>query len=226
MPKNKLEHIAFILDGNKRWAKRNRVNIKDAYKEGLENINNLIDISLNLKLKYLTLFTLSSENIKRKNVSSIFQIIFEDFEKFLDKIISQKLVKINVIGSSNNLPKKIINLITNSEEETKKNKDLILNLAFNYGFKDEIRRVLTKVQKHKINTKNFNEINKLFFLGTIPDPDILIRTGGEKRLSNFIMYNLTYTEIFFINTLWPDFSRDELVNIIKEYKKISRRYGL
>ena len=226
MPKNKLEHIAYILDGNKRWAKKNKVNVKDAYRAGLDNINNLIDISLKLKLKYLSLFTLSSENIKRKNVGSIFQIIYEDFEKFLDKLICQKLVKINVIGSRNNLPKKIINLINNSEEETEKNNDLILNLAFNYGFKDEIKRALSKVQNQKINLNNLSEINKLFFLGSLPDPDILIRTGGEKRLSNFIMYNLTYTEIFFIETLWPDFSKDELVKIIKQYKKISRRYGL
>ena len=227
MPNNNLEHIAFILDGNKRWAKKNKINLKDAYKEGLDNISKLIKNCLEIKLKYLTLFTLSSENIKRTTVNNIFQVIYDDFSFFFDKIIEEKKVKIKIIGSKLNLPSKILKLIEHCEYETKNNSQLILNLAFNYGFKNEIQQVLQKFKDNlSINLTSSEDIKKLFLLGNIPDPDLLIRTGGEKRLSNFLMYNLTYTEIFFIDTLWPDFTFEELKNIISKYHTINRTYGL
>ena len=227
MPNHKLEHIAFILDGNKRWAKKNNINLKNAYKKGLENISDLVVNCIDIKLKYLTLFTLSSENIQRQSVNSIFQVIYDDFSFFFEKIIKEQKIKIKIIGSKQNLPTKILKLINHCEHETKNNKSLILNLAFNYGFKNEIRDVLKKIKDDtSISISTDEDINKLFFLGNIQDPDLLIRTGGEKRLSNFIMYNLTYTEIFFIDTLWPDFRFAELNNIISEYHKIKRTYGL
>ena len=227
MPNNNLEHIAFILDGNKRWAKKNNINLQTAYKKGLENISNITSNCLEIKLKYLTLFTLSSENIKRQSVNNIFQVIYNDFSFFFDKIIDEKKVKINIIGSKLNLPSKILKLIEHCEYETKSNNQLILNLAFNYGFKNEIHDVLKKIKDDKsISISTDEDINKLFYLGNIEDPDLLIRTGGEKRLSNFIMYNLTYTEIFFIDTLWPDFKFEELKTIIKKYNTINRNYGL
>ena len=125
------------------------------------------------------------------------------------------------------LPNKILKLIEHCESQSQENNILFLNLAFNYGFKYEIKQVLEKILINtSINLSNDKEINELFLLGSIPDPDFLIRTGGEKRLSNFIMYNLTYTEIFFIDTLWPDFKSEELEKIINKYNKITRRYGL
>ena len=227
MSKNRLDHIAFILDGNKRWAKKNKLSLKEAYKSGLTNINKIIQISIENKVEFLTLFTLSSENLKRNSVGTIFQVIYDEFLFFFEEIIKEKAVRIKVIGSKNNLPLKIIELINHCEKETKNNNKLFLNLAFNYGFKDEIKSVFNKIiSNKKIDINNDNNIKKLFFLEEMPDPDFLIRTGGEKRLSNFIMYNLTYTEIFFIDTLWPDFSRKEFINIINNFKKISRRYGL
>jgi undecaprenyl diphosphate synthase len=227
LPNNNLEHIAFILDGNKRWAKKNNINLKNAYKKGLENILELISNCIDIKIKYLTLFTLSSENIQRQSVNNIFQVIYEDFSLFFEKIIDEKMVKINVIGSKKNLPIKILKLIDHCEHETKENKQLILNLAFNYGFKNEIQQVLNKIKNDRlINIDNSKNIKKLFFLGNTKDPDILIRTGGQKRLSNFIMFNLTYTEIFFIDTLWPDFKFEDLKIIINKYKTIYRTYGL
>ena len=227
MPTNKLEHIAFILDGNKRWAKKNNVSLKNAYKRGLENISDLITNTLKNKIKYLTLFTLSSENINRTSVKNIFDVIYDEFSFFFQKIIDEKKTKIKIIGSKENLPNKILDLIKHCENETKDNKVFFLNLAFNYGFKDEIKQVYKKLlNKKNLNIDNEKNLNKLFFLGNIPDPDLLIRTGGEKRLSNFIMYNLTYSEIFFINTLWPDFTLKELKTIISEFRKINRRYGL
>ena len=227
MLNNNLEHIAFILDGNKRWAKKNNINLKSSYKKGLENISDLISDCINIKIKYLTLFTLSSENIQRKSVNSIFQVIYDDFSFFFDKIIEEKKVKIKIIGSKLDLPHKILKLIDHCENETKNNKQLILNLAFNYGFKNEIQQVLQKVKDNSsIKLTRSEDIKKLFLLGNIKDPDLLIRTGGEKRLSNFIMYNLTYTEIFFVDTLWPDFKFEELNILITKYKAIKRTYGL
>ena len=227
MPNNKLDHISFILDGNKRWAKKNNINLKKAYKKGLENISDLINNCIEIKLKYLTLFTLSSENIQRKSVNNIYQVIYDDFSFFFEKIIKEKKVKIKIIGSKTDLPTKITNLIEHCENETKNNNQLILNLAFNYGFKYEIKQVLQKVKDNpSISINTTEDIKKLFLLGNIPDPDLLIRTGGEKRLSNFLMYNLTYSEIFFIDTLWPDFKFKELNTIINKFKNTQRTYGL
>ena len=212
-----------IKDGQK----KNNISLKNAYKKGLENISDLISNILEINLKYLTLFTLSSENIQRQSVNNIFQVIYDDFSFFFEKIIEEKKVKIKVVGSKLNLPIKILKLIDHCEYETKKNDKLTLNLAFNYGFKNEIQQVFQKVKDDSsIKINSIENINKLFLLGNIKDPDLLIRTGGEKRLSNFIMYNLTYTEIFFIDTLWPDFKFDELKVLIDKYKSIKRNYGL
>jgi len=227
LPKNKLDHIAAILDGNKRWGKKNNLSIKESYKAGLGNIDNLINNCIEYKIKYLTLFTLSSENINRKSVNNIYQVVYDDFAYFFENIVKQKKTKIKVFGSKNYIPKKIIDLILYCEENTKYNEELFLNIAFNYGFRNEIKFILENLsKKNNLDFDNELSIKNLFYLGSIPDPDILIRTGGEKRLSNFIMYNLIYTEIFFVDTLWPDFNKKELIKIINDYKKINRRYGL
>ena len=192
-----------------------------------KNISDLISNCLEINLKYLTLFTLSSENMQRQSVNNIFQVIYDDFSFFFDKIIEEKKVKIKIIGSKLNLPIKILKMIDHCEFETKKNNYLTLNLAFNYGFKNEIKQVLQKIKDDRsVNINTSDDIKKLFLLGNTKDPDLLIRTGGERRLSNFIMYNLTYTEIFFIDTLWPDFKFEELKLIIGEYYNIKRTYGL
>ena len=222
------KHIAIILDGNKRWASKNNRSVMEGYNRGLDKIRIIMQANLEKKIPYLTLFTLSSENLFRTSINNIFEIILNCFEKFLQEIIDENKIKIRIIGRRNNLPKKIINIINKCEDLTSKNKELTLNLAFNYGFKNEISNVIEKIIKSKklINPQNLSEINDLFDLGNIPDPDILIRTGGHKRLSNFILYNLSYTEIFFIDTLWPDFSILEYNQIISKYYKIERNYGL
>ena len=227
--KNKfdLKHIALILDGNKRWSKKNKVSLLKAYKKGFDNIETVSKICLELRIKNLTLFTLSSENIKRSSVNNIFEIIYDYFNEFLNKFVDEN-IKIKVIGRRENLPKKIVNIISDCERLTSKNSLLNLNLAFNYGFKHEIQDVLkkVKVENNKINLDYQNQIKELFYLGNTPDPEILIRTGGNNRLSNFIMYNLTYTELFFTKTLWPDLNKAELIKIFNEYNEIDRRYGL
>ncbi len=225
---NNLSHIALILDGNKRWANKNKFNHSDGYKKGFENIKNIVDYSIKAKLSNLTLFTLSSENYNRSSINIIFDIIYDNFSKTFTNLVMKEGVKINIFGLRHNLPKKIINIFDNIEIESSKNLNLNLNIAFNYGFREEVKYVLKKVldNKNKINLDNEVDVKKLFYLGNLPDPDILIRTGGYKRLSNFIMYNLTYTELFFTDTLWPDFSEEEFNAIINQYLKINRKYGL
>tara|TARA_B100001057_G_scaffold498670_2_gene606486 strand:- start:2170 stop:2856 length:687 start_codon:yes stop_codon:yes gene_type:complete len=228
LSQNQLSHVAFILDGNKRWAKKNSLNNFEGYKKGFENIKNIVNFSLQKEIDSLTLFTLSSENLKRTSVKFLYEIIIKNFENFFDELIDKKKIKINIFGSRNNIPKKIINIFEKIENLSHNNSALNLNLGFNYGFKNEIFEVLKNFKEniHKINLNKKSDIEKLFFLKSKTDPEILIRTGGHKRLSNFIMYNLTYTELFFTDTLWPEFTVNEYEKIIKKYLKIDRNYGL
>ena len=225
---NKLNHIALILDGNKRWAKKNKLSYINGYTKGFENIKNLVTYSLSKQVANLTIFTLSSENFNRSSINIIYDIIYNNFSKTFNDLVKEKGIKIKIFGSRKNLPNKILEIFQNIEESSLNNKNLNLNIAFNYGFKDEIKNIITSITKKENNIKldNQKDIDKLFFLGAFPDPDILIRTGGYKRLSNFIMYNLTYTELFFTETLWPDFSEKEFSLIINQYLNIDRKYGL
>ena len=225
---NNLQHIAVILDGNKRWAKKNKFTNLNGYTRGFENISNLVKYSLKIDLSNLTLFALSSENFKRSSINTIYDIIYNNFSNFFEDLAKSNRVKIKIFGSRKKLPSKIIEIFEKLETLSLNNNALNLNIAFNYGFKDEIINVLSKFKdgNFDLDLNDNNEIKKLFYMGTMPDPDILIRTGGYKRLSNFIMYNLTYTELFFTDTLWPDFSDEEFQSIINQYLTINRKYGL
>ena len=228
MTKNNLSHLALILDGNKRWAKKNNLPNFQAYKKGFDNISTIVDYSLKINIQDLTLFTLSSENFNRPSINIIYDIIYNNFSELLDKLIKKNNIKINIFGSEKNLPEKIIKIFKEAEQVTNKNTSLNLNLAFNYGFKDEISEAFKKYKLNydKIDLDNNEHIRKLFYSNLSSDPELLIRTGGYQRLSNFIMYNLTYTELFFSSTLWPDFSIEELKNIINSFFDINRKYGL
>ena len=225
---NNLNHIALILDGNKRWSINNNKSNLYGYTKGFENIKKLVLYSLSKQIPNLTMFALSSENYKRSSINLIYDIIYQNFSETFYELVEKKGVRIKIFGSRENLPKKIINIFNEIESLSLNNKNLKLNIAFNYGFKEEISKILKKINNNKnmINLEDKNEINNLFYLGSSPDPDILIRTGGYKRLSNFIMYNLTYTELFFTETLWPDFSEKEFNSIIDQFFKIDRKYGL
>ena len=228
MNKKKISHIALILDGNKRWAKKNKLSKIAGYNTGFKKIQEIVNFSLNIKLKNLTLFTLSSENFYRPSVNIIYDIIYNNFSKLLDDLISKNNIKIKIFGKRDNLPEKIKEIFDEAEKLTNESTNLNLNLAFNYGFKDEIKQVLLNFKNNlnNINLDNDKDINSLFYLGSLPDPDLLIRTGGYKRISNFIMYNLTYSELFFTKTLWPEFNLKEFEQIIDDYYKINRKYGL
>ena len=225
---NSINHLSIILDGNKRWAKNKRIPIIDAYSTGIQNVLDISKELIRKKIKYFSVFTLSTENLKRASVNILFDSIFGQFANFLDKIINEKNIKIKVIGERHNLPVKLSQLISEAENKTHHNKNLTLILVFNYGFKNEVISAFKKGYTELQNNNNLQDINfkKLFYLGEIPDPDILIRTGGFKRLSNYLMYNLCYTELFFTKTLWPDFDKNELENVIKEFQNIKRNYGL
>tara|TARA_B100000575_G_scaffold289957_1_gene292720 strand:+ start:585 stop:1268 length:684 start_codon:yes stop_codon:yes gene_type:complete len=225
---NNLNHIALILDGNKRWSKKKKLNDLSGYSEGFKNIRKIINFLLTYKLKYLTIFALSSENFNRTSLNLIYEIIYKNFSNLLEDLVKVNEVKIKIIGSKEELPQKIIDIFNEVEKISKNNSKMQINIAFNYGFKEEIKKVIKKIIDYKKDFIFYNdeEIRNLFYLGNIPDPDILIRTGGYKRLSNFIMFNLTYTELFFSDTLWPDFTNHELEEIIINYKNINRKYGL
>jgi len=225
---NSINHLSIILDGNKRWAKNKNIPIIDAYSTGIQNVLDISKELIRKKIKYFSVFTLSTENLKRASVNILFDSIFSQFANFLDKIINEKNIKIKVIGERHNLPEKLTKLITEAENKTYHHKHLTLILVFNYGFKNEVISAFKKGYTELQKNNNLQDINfkNLFYLGEIPDPDILIRTGGFRRLSNYLMYNLCYTELFFTKTLWPDFDKNELENVIKEFQNIKRNYGL
>ena len=229
MKKNLVNHLSFILDGNKRWAKKNHLQQIDGYKKGIDKIYEITEYCYQNEINYLTLYLLSTENIKRKNSNNFFKLVKKNFDEFINNINSIGNIKINIIGEKNNLPNDILELIKKINSEKKENYILLLNLVFNYGFNYEIKsaieKILLDIKNYKIKIKDL-KLENYFYLKNQPDPDILIRTGGYKRLSNFILKNLTYSEIYFIDTLWPDINKLEIDKIISQFNKIDRNYGL
>ena len=220
-----------IMDGNKRWSKKNKISLGDGYLKGLNKINLITNICIKHKIKYLTLYALSSENINRSSVSVIYKVLANQYKNLLKEFNSKKEIKINIFGEKKNLPKTVLNIINDIETSinTKNDYKLNLNIAFNYGTDLELVNIVNKILQTTKNEElkiNKNSIKKYGYLGNIPDPDLLIRTGGHKRLSNFILLNLSYTELFFIDTLWPDLKEKEIIEIFSQYKKIERKYGL
>tara|TARA_Y100000590_G_C15662894_1_gene993366 strand:+ start:875 stop:1528 length:654 start_codon:yes stop_codon:yes gene_type:complete len=217
------------MDGNQRWAKNKKVNIRKGYLTGLDKIEEITKICINQKIQNLTLFALSSENVQRSNVKTIFDILLSEYKKRLKEFSQTNNIKIRIIGEKENLPKSVINILDEIEKFTQKNKKLNLNIAFNYGTDKELLSIVRNIsniykkQKMEITSQL---INKYTYLPNISDPDLLIRTGGHQRLSNFMLLRLSYTELFFTKTLWPDLQEDEIINIFKKFNKIERKYGL
>ena len=217
-------HIAIIMDGNGRWAESKRKPRIEGHQAGVENITRVVEIMINKEVNFLTLFAFSTENWKRpiKEKNYLFSLL----ENYLTNEISklhENNIKLKVIGNKI-FSKKLNRILTNSEKLTEKNKKLQINLALNYGSKNEIVFALKKVinKKIQINEKN---ITKNLFTHNIPDPDIIIRTGNNRRLSNFLLWQLAYSEIYFEKKLWPDFSQNDYNKILNNFKKIKRNYG-
>ena len=222
---NLVNHIAIIMDGNGRWGLKNKKSRNAGHKAGLLTVEKIIKISIKKKIKYLTLYTFSTENWKRP--SSEIKYLFNLLEKFLinkiDLLIKNQ-IKLNVIGNRKDFSKKLLNLLNISEKKTKTNNKLQINLALNYGSKFEIIHTIRSLNKKKLKI-NENNINKNLYTANIPDPDILIRTGNTNRLSNFLLWQIAYTEIFFVKKLWPDFNESDFNKIILKFKKLKRNFG-
>jgi len=221
---NPLNHVAIIMDGNGRWGLKNKKSRNQGHKAGLNTVEKIIKETIKQKIKYLTLFAFSTENWSRpkKEISYLFSLL----ENFLSNKINdfdKQNVKLNIIGVKK-FSKKLNRLLNYSEKKTAKNTTLQINLALNYGSKFEILNSIKKMNKNneKINEKNFT---KYLETRNIPDPELLIRTGNTKRLSNFLLWQLAYSEIFFEKKLWPDFSERDFIRIIKNFKKIKRNFG-
>ena len=221
---NPLNHVAIIMDGNGRWGIKNKNSRNAGHKAGLNTVEKIIKETIKQKIKYLTLYAFSTENWKRpkKEIKYLFNLL----ETFLIKRIEEfnkQNIKLKIIGVKN-FSLRLNKLLDLSEKKTFKNNKLQINLALNYGSKFELInafKILNK-KKDKINEKN---LTKYLQTKNIPDPDILIRTGNTKRLSNFLLWQLAYSEIFFNKKLWPDFSEKDYNKIIKDYKKIKRNFG-
>ena len=220
-----LNHVAIILDGNGRWGIKNTGKRTLGHKAGLKNLEIIVNHTIKKSIKFLTLYVFSTENWKRPLTEINF--LFNLLESFLDKNIkklNKKHIRLKFIGSIKNLPDKLIKKIKFSEKLTSANKLLQVNIALNYGSKDEILFAMKNLKKKNLNFTMKNFENNLY-TNEIPDPDILIRTGNTKRLSNFLLWQIAYSEIFFVKKLWPDFSDKDFDQIIKYYYKIDRRYG-
>ena len=216
---NPLNHVAIIMDGNGRWGLKYKKSRNKGHKAGLNTVETIIKASIKKKIKYLTLYAFSTENWKRPK--NEINYLFNLLENFLTNKIDyfhKKKIKLKIFS------KKLNNILNYSEKKTKKNNLLQINLALNYGSKFELLNAFKKLKKSKkqINEKNFTE-----YLQTknIPDPDLIIRTGNTKRLSNFLLWQLAYSEIFFEKKLWPDFNQNDYYKIIEKFKKIKRNYG-
>ena len=221
---NPLKHVAIIMDGNGRWGLKYKNSRNAGHKEGVNTVQKIIKASLENKIKYLTLYAFSTENWRRpkKEIDYLFNLL-EEF--LLNKIedLHKQNIKLKILGSKK-FSSKLNKLLNKSEKKTSKNTKLQINLALNYGSKSELISAFKKIQKNKdkVNEKN---LGKNLQTRNIPDPDLLIRTGNTKRLSNFLLWQLAYSEIFFEKKLWPAFNEKDYNKIIKEYRNIKRNFG-
>jgi undecaprenyl diphosphate synthase len=221
---NPLNHVAIIMDGNGRWGLKHKNSRNEGHRAGLNTVEKIIKETINQKIKYLTLYAFSTENWNRpkKEINYLFNLL-ENFLSIKIEDFHKQNIKLNIIGVKN-FSKKLNKLLNSSEKKTSKNSTLQINLALNYGSKFEIINAIKKINKSydKISEKNFS---KYLQTKNIPDPEILIRTGNTKRLSNFLLWQLAYSEIFFEKKLWPDFNEKDYIKIINKFRKIKRNFG-
>ena len=221
---NPIQHVAIIMDGNGRWGLKHKKSRNFGHKAGLKTVEKIIKISIKNKIKYLTLYAFSTENWKRpKNEVNFLFNLLENF--LINKIseLNKQNIKLKILGRKK-FSKKLIKLLNYSEKKTYKNKTLQINLALNYGSKNELVDTFNLINKNKKKITEKNISNHLF-TKNIPDPDLLIRTGNTRRLSNFLLWQLAYSEIFFEKKLWPDFTEIDFTRILHKFKKIKRNFG-
>ena len=221
---NPVNHVAIIMDGNGRWGLKQKKSRNAGHKAGLKSVERIIKKSIEYNIKFLTLFAFSTENWKRpkKEINYLFNLLESFLISRIDEFDKQD-IKFKVIGKKN-FSKKLNLLLNSAEKKTSKNSKIQINLALNYGSKFELVNAFKKIIKNNINIDEKN-IEKFLYTKNIPNPDILIRTGNTKRLSNFLLWQIAYSEIFFEKKLWPDFNETDYSKIINKFKKVKRNYG-
>ena len=221
---NPVNHVAIIMDGNGRWGLKHKNSRNEGHRAGLNTIENILKETIKQKIKFITLFTFSTENWNRpkKEINYLFNLL-ENFLHNKIENLNKKNIKLKIIGYKNFSPE-LNKLLRKSENLTKKNTKLQINLALNYGSKMELIETFKKLKKLKKKFTEKNVSNNLLTNG-IPDPDLLIRSGNTKRLSNFLLWQLAYTEIHFEKKLWPDFNVIDYRKIIKKFKSTKRNFG-
>ena len=222
---NPINHVAIIMDGNGRWGLKKKKSRNSGHKAGLNTVENIIKHTIKNNIKFLTLYAFSTENWKRpqKEISFLFNLLQNFLKKKTNKL-NKNGIKLKIIGDKSNFSNKLKKALLNSEKITKNNKKLQINLALNYGAKNEILNANSLIKKKKISFTE-NNINKNLYTNDSPNPDILIRTGNTKRLSNFLLWQIAYTEIFFEKKLWPEFSTQDYNRILKKFKQLKRNFG-
>ena len=222
---NKLNHVAFIMDGNGRWGKKKKKNRNSGQLEGDKTTQKIVETSLKLKIPIVTFYVFSTENWKRpKNeINFLFNLINSYFKKEIQNVMKNN-IKINILGNIKHLPLSVKKTLKDTIKKTFKNNKLIINLALNYGSKNEIYHAVRKLYDKKLKVSE-KLIAKNLYTKSQPDPDILIRTGGKKRLSNFMLWQLAYAELYFLDKLWPDFTDTDLKKIIKHFASTKRNFG-
>lgn len=232
MEKNLPKHIALIMDGNRRWAKERNLDIKQGHYAGAENLEKIALYANKIGIKYMTVYALSTENWKRSEaeVKGLMLLLKAYVEKMLAKTNSNN-IKINILGDISKLDISLQKSINRILDKTKENTGLTLNIAFNYGGRDEIvkatQKISEEVKKGNINVEDIDEkmVGDYLYTKGQPDPDIMIRTSGELRLSNFLLWQLAYTEFVFLNKYWPDFNEKDLDNAVEDFQKRHRNFG-
>jgi undecaprenyl diphosphate synthase len=221
---NELNHIAFIMDGNGRWGLKKNKNRNSGHLAGVKTVQRIVEASIKYKVPIISFYVFSTENWKRPKteIKYLFKLIDVYFNKEINNIIKNN-IKVIISGRTKKLPANIQNTLKIAVNRTKKYNKLTINLAINYGSKTEIIDAIKKINysSKKITEEN---IEKNFYTA-LPFPDILVRTGGQKRLSNFMLWQLSYSEIFFLDKLWPDFTKKDLKNIINKFQKVKRNFG-
>ena len=228
MPK----HIAIIMDGNRRWAKEKKMDSRLGHKAGAETLEKIASFANKIGLKYMTVYAFSTENWKRtkEEVGALMILLNNYLDKFLNRESLQN-VKIKVLGNIDDLDKSLQKSIRKLEKKSENNTGLTLNIAFNYGGRDEIVRAVKeisqKVKENEIAIEEIDEelVSKYLYTAGEPEPDLLIRPGGELRISNFLLWQLAYTEFLFIDKYWPDFTEDDLLEAIETFEKRNRKFG-
>ena len=222
---NPIKHVAIIMDGNGRWGLKNKNSRNLGHKEGLKTVEKIINVSIKKKIKFLTLYAFSTENWKRpkKEINFLFGLL-ENYLVKKTKDLNSNGVKFKSIGSEKLFSKKLLKILKNSQNVTKKNNKLQLNLALNYGSKNELINAVNTIKKKKYSLTQSN-IDKNLYTKGIPEPDLLIRTGNTQRLSNFLLWQIAYSEIYFVKKLWPDFNEKDYNNILLKFQKTKRNFG-